>query len=815
MIGSDSQVFTGEAGITLSEVPDSTPLLGIFERFWGNDLYALKNGTTQLKATAPDGTVGTLDITVEFPTTSWVSAINLSAPDGTPSISPLYNNRTAPITWFAQGTTTLGWIGMDTAGMVNFQADFLEKLERSGDGLSASSTFTLQNPPTDIGTAILYASTDDGGATAAVPVTTVNAPGTGLLSFGIRSLDPQVFAEMFTVSFYGTDNQLTCARDVYAMHLGDSPVIVGNIPPGTYKLLFTPGNTSVKPQWWPNAVDISAASAVTFGADTPVENIYFFGLPQPADTTLTLDGTGRAFDTPAAGTGSIALTTGDPGLVWAAAVDVPWITLTSGVSGTGSGAVAYSVAANPYGAMRTGTITIGDQTFTITQAGTGIIPPHVGVWGTQQLIRFNEGYDTAGGVSVPWYAEAARTTLNEDGTGTMVITKNDHNGEVTEETLNFTYTMASNADGSMTVTMAMGDEDYPVRMVTGDDGLMGIVDGTGVQGQEKLMVLYRIDTAKSYGSFDMDGEYYNVGFERNATGVVDPPDGNGSFMAISGVHTFNGNGLYGYYGKANSLTSGGGNVIWDDSGKTNQPYEVGAAGTVTSGGGAFRGWLTGNGLAGGGGGVFLDGANNQAGYFFLKKGDRSYTNADLAGRWALVGFGQDSEADSQRFSASIGTMICDAAGTCGVKMKDRWSDETTQINTDTLALSVAADGSFGTFLSGQSPSHAGVIGNDGNTILLNVSFKSEVPYHREIVIGIRADNIGDLAGGTAFVKGDLDGGGTVDLADAVLALQVAAGISPAGLREDYTISPADVDGDGMVDTPETLYILQHLGGLRQ
>ena len=52
---------------------------------------------------------------------------------------------------------------------------------------------------------------------------------------------------------------------------------------------------------------------------------------------------------------------------WTAASNDSWITITSGSSGSGNGTVGYSVAANN-GFSRTGTITIGGQTFIITQA---------------------------------------------------------------------------------------------------------------------------------------------------------------------------------------------------------------------------------------------------------------------------------------------------------------------------------------------------------------------------------------------------------------------------------------------------------------
>ncbi|MHB8827993.1 MAG: IPT/TIG domain-containing protein [Syntrophales bacterium] len=833
VIGSDDAIITDDfsgagPGVVLTEAGAS--ILGIYSRFWGYDIYAAANGSTTLRASTPDGFSADLPITVNFPTDSYIDGIGFTAPDGTAPFSApnkVYNNRADPITWYASGTTTLGWIGSETAGMMNFGTDFFEKLNRASDGLSATSIFNMQNLPTDIGTAIFYASTNDGKARAVVPLTTVNAPGTGLLAFYIRSLDSNAFAEMFTLYFYGAvDGLLKFTKDVYAMHLGNKPALVGNIPPGSYKILFAPGNTSVKPQWWPNAYDISGAVPLNFAADGKVGDIYFFAGSQAANEEVALPTPATRNFAPQAGTGSIAFTAGDS-YVWSAGSNVDWITITP-ATGISDGTVNYTVAANPFSYTRTGIITIGGQQYTITQAGTGLVPVHAGTWGVQQLIHFDDGHNLVGDVAIPWYAEVTRATFNEDGTGTMVMTKNDHNGELKQQTQSFAYTTAGNADGSMdmAITMAVDgvSETDTVRLVVSDDGSMAVVDGTANDYQQKLMVLYRIDATKTYSVGDVSGEYYNVGFERNDSYLADPPDsGNGRFMAIASIHTFDGYGHYNYYGMANSVKIDGSNLIWTDTGKTYQSYSVAADGRISVAEGAFQGWVTGNGLVGGGGGVFKDTVNNQNANFFLKKGDRAYATADLAGRWAIVSLGQDSNASdpaSQGFYSSIGTMICDNAGNCSIKVKDRNSSGTaTTVTTDSLTFTVAADGSFGTSFGGQSPTYAGAIGNNGNTLLINPSLRYPVeisdPWNREIMIAIRAKNIGDLAGGTAVLKGDINDDGNVDLADAVLALKVMVGLNPPAIRPLYQYSGADVNGDGKVGQHELLHILQRLSGLRQ
>jgi hypothetical protein len=66
--------------------------------------------------------------------------------------------------------------------------------------------------------------------------------------------------------------------------------------------------------------------------------------------------------------GSVGVTT-TSGCPWTAVSQVGWVTITSGASGTGSGTVNFTVAANTSPA-RSGTITIAGQTYTVHQEGT-------------------------------------------------------------------------------------------------------------------------------------------------------------------------------------------------------------------------------------------------------------------------------------------------------------------------------------------------------------------------------------------------------------------------------------------------------------
>jgi cyclophilin family peptidyl-prolyl cis-trans isomerase len=63
--------------------------------------------------------------------------------------------------------------------------------------------------------------------------------------------------------------------------------------------------------------------------------------------------------------------------------------------------------------------------------------------------------------------------------------------------------------------------------------------------------------------------------------------------------------------------------------------------------------------------------------------------------------------------------------------------------------------------------------------------------------------------------GDLDANGEVNLADAILALNIQAGKDSDALRADYASSSADVNGDGKAEVSEAAYVLRKVSGLNQ
>ena len=132
----------------------------------------------------------------------------------------------------------------------------------------------------------------------------------------------------------------------------------------------------------------------------------------------------------AGGSGSVAVTSGT-GCTWTALSNAAWVTITSGASGSGNGTVGYSVAAESTGASRTGTLTIGGQTFTIIQAAgcSYAIAPEVQNADAPES-TFNVAVTAGSGCSwsatsnVPWITLRTTGPLTGDGVVQVTVSAN-------------------------------------------------------------------------------------------------------------------------------------------------------------------------------------------------------------------------------------------------------------------------------------------------------------------------------------------------------------------------------------------------------
>lgn len=88
--------------------------------------------------------------------------------------------------------------------------------------------------------------------------------------------------------------------------------------------------------------------------------------------TYSLDSAGAAFTT-AGGSGSFNVTA-PAGCAWSVLGVPSWITITAGASGSGNGPVSYTVSSSSGGGLAA-TLTVGGQTYLVTEAGIVSTPP--------------------------------------------------------------------------------------------------------------------------------------------------------------------------------------------------------------------------------------------------------------------------------------------------------------------------------------------------------------------------------------------------------------------------------------------------------
>src|SRR5204863_5202832 len=116
-------------------------------------------------------------------------------------------------------------------------------------------------------------------------------------------------------------------------------------------------------------------------------------------------------------TGNVAVTAGT-GCSWTVTSSGAWMTTIPGASASGNGTDSYSVAANTGTTSRTGTMTIGGQTFTVTQAGA---PCTFTISPTSSNLRSEERrvgkVGGSGGTGCSWTANSsdAWSTINAGG----------------------------------------------------------------------------------------------------------------------------------------------------------------------------------------------------------------------------------------------------------------------------------------------------------------------------------------------------------------------------------------------------------------
>jgi hypothetical protein len=216
----------------------------------------------------------------------------------------------------------------------------------------------------------------------------------------------------------------------------------------------------------------------------------------PSACTYSISPTSASF-TSSGGTGSVSVTT-QSGCAWTASSAASWMSITSGASGTGSGTMNYSVAANTGTSSQTAASSVAGLAFTVTEAGVqtetitasagtgGTISPTGSVsvnYGASQTFSItpNSGY-TVGGVTVDGASVGAVTSYtfsNVTGNHTVAASFTAQTETITASagtggTISPTGSVSVNYGASQTFSITP-NSGYTVGGVTVDGASVGAV----------------------------------------------------------------------------------------------------------------------------------------------------------------------------------------------------------------------------------------------------------------------------------------------------------------------------------------------------
>lgn len=156
-----------------------------------------------------------------------------------------------------------------------------------------------------------------------------------------------------------------------------------------------------------------------------------------------------------------------PGCAWTASTADSWLSITQGTSGNGNGTVAFSASPNT-GNVRTGSLTIAGQTFSVTQPGscaTSINPssqsvPATAGNGSPVAVSASGGCAWAATTSTPWITITGGASGSGNGSVTFTVAANSGSGRTGTISIG-TQTHTVTQAGSCTTTISPPSQSVP------------------------------------------------------------------------------------------------------------------------------------------------------------------------------------------------------------------------------------------------------------------------------------------------------------------------------------------------------------------
>jgi hypothetical protein len=336
--------------------------------------WAWSTASANVPATAGNGTV-TLNTQAGCPWTASSSQSWLT-------ITPASGNATATVTYsFAANPSSSPRTATITAAGQTFTVTqagatctiTLSPTAASVPATAGSGTFALTAP-----TGCTWSASSNQGWLTVSPA---NGSGNGTVTFSYtanaagtsRSATVTAGGQTFTVTQAGVTCTITLSATSQSVPASAGSGSVGVTSPtgcawtasssATWLTVTTTsgsGNGTVNFSYTANTSSSSRSATVTIGGQTLTVT------QQGVPCTYSLSAT--AADLPSTGgTGSFTLTA-QTGCTWTTSSDASWLTASPG-SGNGNATIGFTATANTGSAIRVGRITVGGQTFTVTEAG--------------------------------------------------------------------------------------------------------------------------------------------------------------------------------------------------------------------------------------------------------------------------------------------------------------------------------------------------------------------------------------------------------------------------------------------------------------
>ena len=242
-----------------------------------------------------------------------------------------------------------------------------------------------------------------------------------------------------------------------------------------------------------------------------------FTVVQASGCTFTISPAGQTVPS-GGGSGSFTVNTAGA-CAWTAATAAPWISISSGSSGTGAGTVQFTAAANT-GAARAGTIAAGGQTFTVTQdpgCSFAVAPETIGA--PAAAGSHNVNVTTA--AECAWTAVSAAPWIaipvgaSGSGNGTVQLDVQANTGPARTGTAAIAgRTVTVNQESGCTFAIAPATQPIPAA---GGSGSVTVTAGAGCTWTAVSGVPWVTVTKGASGS---GGETVEFTVEANATGAA-------------------------------------------------------------------------------------------------------------------------------------------------------------------------------------------------------------------------------------------------------------------------------------------------------